>query len=80
MNGNYRNNSPINSNYNNMDFSNYNNLNNLYRSNSPKKKEKKKLNFKCMKNNTISSLNEVECFLNRFQHTLRCIKLFKLLK
>lgn len=80
MNSNYRNNSPINSNYNNMNFSNYNNLNNLCRSNSQEKKERKKLNFKCMKNNTISSLNEVECFLNKLQHTLRCVKLFKLLK
>lgn len=80
MNNNYQNNSPINLNCTNMSFSSSNNINNIYRSNSPIKKEKKKLTFKCMKNNTISSLNDVECFLNRFQHTLRCIKLLKLLK
>ena len=43
-------------------------------------KEKKKLTFKCIKNNTISSLNDVEFFLNKLQHTLRYIKLYKLLK
>ena len=71
-------NSPINSNSTNI--SNYNNINNLYRSSSPPQKEKKKLNFKTMKNNTISSLNDVECFLNKLQHTIRYIKLYKLLK
>ena len=76
MNNNYRNNSPVNPNYH---IANYN-INNLYRSNPLIKREKKKLNFKEMKNNTICSLNEVEHFLNNFQHTLRYIKLFKLLK
>ena len=52
---------------------------NLYNSSSCPK-EKKKLNFKCMKNNTISSLNDVELFLNKLQNTLRYIKLYKLLK
>lgn len=52
---------------------------NLYNSSSYPK-EKKKLNFKCMKNNTISSLNDVEFFLNKLQNTLRYIKLYKLLK
>ena len=65
-------NSPINS--------NYNNINSLYRSNPPIKKEQKKLNFKTIKNNTISSLNDVECFLNKVQHTIKYIKLYKLLK
>ena len=55
-------------------------MNNLYRSNLPEKKDKKKLNFKEMKNNTICSLKDVEFFLNNFQNTLRYIKLFKLLK
>ena len=63
----------------NNSLSNYN-TNNLYRSSPPSLKEKKKLNFKTMKNNTISSLNEVECFLNKLQHTIRYIKLYKLLK
>jgi len=80
MNNDFQNNSPIASNYNNIYFPNHSNSNNLYRSNSSVKKEKKKLSFKCMKNNTISSLNEVECFLNKLQHTLRYIKLYKLLK
>lgn len=54
--------------------------NNLCNSTSSCQKEKKKLNFKCIKNNTISSLNDVEFFLNKLQHTLRYIKLYKLLK
>jgi len=64
----------------NSPISNYNNMNNLYRSHKPVKKNHKKLNFKTMKNNTISSLNDVECFLNKLQNTLRYIKLYKLLK
>lgn len=55
------------------------NSNNLCDSSSCQR-EKKKLNFKCIKNNTISSLNDVEFFLNKLQHTLRYIKLYKLLK
>ena len=76
MNGNHQ----KNSNYNNIDFSNYDHLNNLFRSNFPVKKEKKKNTFKSLRNNTISSLNDVEYFLNKLQHTIRYIKLFKLLK
>ena len=72
MNNNYQDNSPI--------YSNYNNINNLCRSNTPLPIEKKKLSLKTMKNNTISSLNDVECFLNKLQHTIRYIKLYKLLK
>lgn len=64
----------------NMKFSNYNSLNNLYRSNSHSKKEKKKFSFRTMKHNTISSLYDVECFLNKLQHTIRYIKLYKILK
>lgn len=70
MNNKYQNNSPINSSFNN----------NLYRSNIPAKKDNKKLNFRTIKNNTICSLNDVEHFLNTVQHTLRYIKLYKLLK
>ena len=55
--------------------------NGLYRSGSSShKSEKKKFNFKCMKDNTISSLNDVEFFLNKLQCSLRYIKLYKLLK
>ena len=70
MNSKYENNSPVNSNF----------YNDLYRSNIPLKKDNKKLNFRSMKNNTISSLNEVEHFLNNFQHAIRYIKLYKFLK
>lgn len=65
-------NSPINQ--------NYNNINDLYRSCPKPKKENKKINFKTLKHNTICSLNDVECFLNTVQHTIKYIKLYKLLK
>ena len=43
-----------------------NNLDNLKRGdNTP---HKNKISFKQYKNNTINSLNEVEHFLNNFQH------------
>ena len=71
MNNNYIKNSNTNLNY---------NINNLYRSNIKKQKENQTITFKSIKNNTISSLNEVECFLNKVQNTLRYIKLYKLLK
>ena len=67
------NNSPINSNYNVLN-------NNISRSVPPPKKDNKKLNFKTMKNNTICSLNDVECFLNNLQHAFRYIKIYKLFK
>lgn len=56
------------------------NYNNSCCPNSPCQKEKTKFNFKSIKNNTISSLNDVEFFLNKLQHTIRYIKLYKLLK
>ena len=70
MNNQSQNNSPVNYNL---------NSNNLYRS-KPPKKDNKKLNFKTMKNNTICSLNDVECFLNNLQHAIRYIKIYKLFK
>lgn len=42
--------------------------------------KKKKFDFKKMKKNTICSLNEVECFLNKFQKFSKCFKLYKILK
>lgn len=36
--------------------------------------------FKIYKNNTINSLNDVECFLNNFHHYFKCLKLYKILK
>ena len=64
-------------------------MNNLFKSTTPyisdssrsiNNNEKKKLDFKTMKNNTISSLNDVEYFLNNFHKISRYMKLFKLFK
>ena len=41
----------------------------------PHKPPKKKLDFKCLKNDTCKSLNDVECFLNNFSHTWKYIRL-----
>ena len=46
----------------------------------PKKPPKKKFDFKCFKNDTCKSLNDVEYFLNNFSHTWKYIKLINLLK
>ncbi|OKZ65649.1 MAG: hypothetical protein BHW02_03890 [Clostridium sp. 28_12] len=48
----------------------------------PKQKPppKKKLNFKSLKKDTCKSLNDVECFLNKFTDSLKYYKLIKLLK
>lgn len=62
-------------------------MNNLYRANTNNIENrgadaphKNKINFGQMKNNTIRSLNEVECFLNNFNNFWRYIKLYKILK
>lgn len=47
---------------------------------TPHKPHKKKFNFKTLKNDTCTSLNDVECFLNNFCSTLKYIKLINLLK
>jgi len=46
----------------------------------PPKPLQKKLDFKTLKKDTCTSLNDVECFLNNFTHTLKYIKLINLLK
>ena len=47
----------------------------------PKKTpQKKKINFKSLKKDTCTSLNDVEHFLNNFTSTLKYIKLINLLK
>lgn len=46
----------------------------------PKPPPKKKLNFKSLKKDTCKSLNDVECFLNKFTDSLKYYKLIKLLK
>ena len=76
MNSKYQNTSPIHSNYNNIDIY----RNNLHYSSDIQKKNQKKLSFKSLKNNTLSSLNEVEHFLNNFQNAIKYIKLYKLFK
>ena len=48
---------------------------------SPKNlSKKKKINFKCCKDNTLCSLNEVEHFLRNFNSFTKYIKLYKLFK
>ena len=47
---------------------------------SKKNPPKKKLNFKTLKKNTCTSLNDEECFLNNFTDSLKYYKLIKLLK
>ncbi len=41
---------------------------------------KKKFNFKTLRKNTCTSLNDVECFLNNFTNSLKYYRLIKLLK
>lgn len=63
-------------------------MNNIYRTNynsienrgdkSPH--EKNKFNFKNFKKNTITSLNDVEHFLNDFHSFWKYVKLYKILK
>lgn len=48
--------------------------------NNKKNIENKKFNFKEKKENTISSLFEVEYFLNKLNKTLKYIKFYNLLK
>ena len=42
--------------------------------------KKIKFDFKKIKKNTVTSLNEVECFLNGVNKFFNSIKLFKILK
>lgn len=42
--------------------------------------KKKKIDFKCLKKDTINSLNEVENFLCNFQNIYKYIKLYNILK
>ena len=46
----------------------------------PHKPPKKKLDFKTIKKDTCTSLNDVECFLNKFTNTWKYIRLINLLK
>ena len=42
--------------------------------------QKKKLNFKICKKNTLNSLNEVEHFLRNFNGFMKYVKLYKILR
>ena len=44
------------------------------------KEKKNKIDIKKLKKNTITSLNEVECFLRNFHKFTNYIKLYKILK
>ena len=69
------------SNHKNESTLNYNN--NFSRSNLPaydNRNKHEKLCFKTIKCNTISSLNEVECFLNNMNKFWHYVKLYKLLR
>lgn len=55
-------------------------INNNDNNRGDKKDDKKTFDFKACKKNTIKSLHEVEFFLNNFSHTVKYIKLIKLLK
>ena len=63
---------------NNIIFSNQHSALPLPNNNSNTKK--KKIDIKQLKINTISSLNDVEIFLNDFQRFKKYIKLYKILK
>ena len=45
-----------------------------------KSPSKKKFNFDLYKKNTINSIYDVEYFLNNFNHILKSIKLYKIIK
>lgn len=62
-------------------------MNNLYRANFNAREnrganapQKKKINFNQMKDNTIQSLNEIECFLCNLNHFWKYVKLYKIFK
>jgi len=62
---------------NNLSKTNLNNIKNRGDKIAPPKKN---LSFKDIKKNTISSLNDVEFFLNNFNKIVKCLKLYKILK
>ena len=43
-------------------------------------KNKKHFNFDLYKKNTLNSLNDVEYFLNNFNHFFKYLKLYKIIK
>ena len=65
-------------NYNNFNNNRFIDKNNCLNYNNCDKKNK--LNFTLIKNKTFSSLNEVECFLNKITLTKKYIKIYNLLK
>ena len=65
-------------------YPHYNNQNIPFNRNSPPQKPppspKKKIDFKCLKNDACKSLNDVEHFLGDFSSFIKYFKLFCLLK
>lgn len=57
-------------------FLNENNQNNRGKKESPKKS----FDFNLYKKNTITSINDVEHFLNNFHHYFKYLKLYKIMK
>lgn len=66
--------------YPNSDINNYTENRGAVPAPQNNKKLKKKLDFKTMKTNTISSLNDVEFFLNNLNKISRYMKVFKFFK
>ena len=48
--------------------------------NRNEKNNKKHFNFDLYKKNTINSLNDIEYFLNNFNHFFKYLKLYKLIR
>lgn len=58
-------------------FFNENNENNRGKKESP---HKKSFDFNLYRKNTITSINDVEHFLNNFHHYFKYLKLYKIIK
>lgn len=61
----------------------YTSTQNTPQKNKPQYKQprkKQKIDFKCLKKDTINSLNEVEHFLCNFQNICKYLKLYKILR
>lgn len=71
---------PQSNTYSNSDINNYTENRGATLAPPNDKKSKKKLDFKTMKTNTISSLNDVEFFLNNLNKISRYMKVFKFFK
>jgi len=50
------------------------------KSENSEKNKKKKFDFGLYKKNTISSLNDIDYFLNNFNHFIKYVKIYRLFK